>query len=138
MDAAQIVELSQWVTRAGLAGKPETDLVQGFCERVAGAGVPLSNSILIIDTLHPIHEGRAFRWRRGEPETVLIEYGRTNEGAAAESWRRSPFYYLLETNQSVLRRRLVESGPASGPHFPVFDELRGGGGTDYLALVSRF
>jgi adenylate cyclase len=46
---------------------------------------------------------------------------------------------LVETNQSVLRRRLTDPTPADGmPDFPSFAELRSEGMTDDLALVTRF
>ena len=36
----------------------------------------------------------------GEGRTELIEYGPSSEGEAAENWRRSPFFHLLETGGS--------------------------------------
>jgi adenylate cyclase len=53
-------ELSTWLTEAGLAGAPETSIVSGFCDRCVAAGLPLARSLMFIDTLHPIHEGRLF------------------------------------------------------------------------------
>ena len=58
-------ELTEWLTEKSLAGVGETEIVSGFCERLLQAGMPLARAILLIDTLHPIHEGRAFRWNRG-------------------------------------------------------------------------
>ena len=54
--------LSAWLTQAGLAGTAETDIVPGFCERCVAAGLPLARAVVFIDTLHPVHEGRLFRW----------------------------------------------------------------------------
>jgi adenylate cyclase len=54
--------------------------------------------MVILDTLHLIYEGRAYRWRADMPEAVeAVDYGRTHkgEGEAAENWQRSPFFYLL-------------------------------------------
>src|SRR5438067_519337 len=116
MDDRALSELAAWVAEAGLSGAPETALVEGFCERAARGGLPLAGSVVIIDTLHPTHEGHAVRWRR-ESETKLIEYGRTNAGEAAENWRRSPFYRLLETGEPLLKRRLT---PETDLEFPVF------------------
>src|SRR5215469_13473325 len=108
MDEAAFNALSAWVTEAGLIGRTESELMAGFCRRVVDAGVPLARAMVILDTLHPIYEGRVFRWRIDSPEAVeAVDYGRTNEGEAAESWRRSPFFYLLESGGKVLRRRLA-------------------------------
>src|SRR5262249_946625 len=62
VNEASFAELSEWLTQAGLAGTPETDIVSGFCERCVAAGLPLARALMFIDTLHPVHEGRLFRW----------------------------------------------------------------------------
>src|SRR5262249_57599042 len=65
VNEASFAELSEWLTQAGLAGAPETDIVSGFCERCVAAGLPLARALMFIDTLHPVHEGRLFRWGYG-------------------------------------------------------------------------
>lgn len=82
MNDASVTEIGAWVTTAGLAGAVEPDLLRGFCERLAAAGLPLVRALVLVDTLHPVHEGRGFRWRRDPvpEESVVVEYGRTNEG----------------------------------------------------------
>src|SRR5260221_11884544 len=105
MDDSQFAALSTWITESGLAGTTETDLVAEFCERLAALGVPVARSGVFIDTLHPIHEGRIFRWDRDKQAPTLTEYGRTSDGD--DRWMRSPFYYLLQRNETLLRRRLT-------------------------------
>ena len=98
--------------------------------------MPLARALVILDTLHPIYEGRALRWRADMPETAeIVEYGRTNEGEAAENWRRSAFFHLLQSGEKMLRRRLVAGDPAD---FLTVEQARDEGMTDYLALVHRF
>src|SRR5437588_3834698 len=137
MKPAALSELAGWITEAGLAGKSETAMLDGFCRRLVDAGGPIARATVIIDTLHPVHEGRATRWRRegDEGHTELIEYGSSSEGEMAEIWRRSPFFQLLETGGSRLRRRLVAGEPAE---FPTVVALQDEGMTDYLALINRF
>ena len=38
---------------------------------------------MFIDTLHPVHEGRVFRWERDKLAATVSEYGRSAEGEAA-------------------------------------------------------
>jgi adenylate cyclase len=129
-------KLAEWVTQAGLIGRTESELMAGFCRRTVEAGVPLARAIVILDTLHPIYEGRAFRWRADAPETVeVLDYGRTNEGEAAEIWRRSPFFHLLESGGTEMRRRLAAGDPAD---FPSIAQARDEGASDYLVFVHRF
>lgn len=137
MDAARLEEVRTWVTKAGLYGTSEPDLLRGFCKGLNKAGLSVARALVVIDTLHPVHEGRVFRWRSDNAsESEVVEYGRTNQGGeAAESWRRSPFYHLLQTGASTLRRRLYEP---DGPEFSLFEDLRTEGQTDYLAIIQRF
>jgi adenylate cyclase len=129
--------IGDWVVAAGLAGESETALLDGFCRRAIAGGLPIARAMVIIDTLHPIYEGRAFRWRRdgAAEKTEVLEYGSSSEGEMAESWRRSSFYYLLQTGGSMLRRRLFAGEPAD---FPAIAEQQAQGVTDYLALINRF
>jgi adenylate cyclase len=138
-EVSSAAALTNWLIEKSLAGVGEAEMVGGFCERLAHAGMPLARATVLVDTLHPIYEGRAFRWSRGNGQAEILEYGRTRDGPNAESWRRSPLYYMVETNQSVLRRRLTDPLPSQEtPDFATFAELREEGVTDYVALVTRF
>jgi hypothetical protein len=55
--------------------------------------------------------------------------------AAAENWRRSPFYKMLQTGESFLRRRL---NAATADEFSMISDLLKAGMTDYIAIISRF
>jgi adenylate cyclase len=128
--------IAEWIVAAGLAGESETVMLDGFCQRALAAGLPIARAGVIIDTLHPVHEGRAFRWRREDSgESEQVEYGPTGEGEAAASWRASPFYRLLETGESMLRRRIVAGEPAE---FTQVSAFAAEGMTGYVALINRF
>jgi adenylate cyclase len=133
MDNAQFADLVSWITEAGLAGQTETAILAGFCEREIALGLPLARALVLIDTLHPIYEGRAFRWTREKKETTLSEYGRTDDDLSR--WQRSPFYWLEESGESLLRRRLTAETEAE---FSIFADLRADGMTDYVAIANRF
>lgn len=128
--------IADWIVAAGLAGDSEGALLDGFCRRILAAGVKLARAAVIIDTLHPVYEGRAFRWRRedeGEPE--LIEYGPTTDGQAAENWRASVHYQMLETGASQKRVRIMPDRPVG---YWQVDNFAAEGMTEYLALINRF
>jgi adenylate cyclase len=147
MDQLFFMELSAWLTQAGLAGTSETDIVSGFCDRCVAAGLPLGRANVFVDTLHPVYEGRLFRWGYGPAQPPLLEYGRTSPGAvaashsdprvvsAAENWRRSPFYKMLQTGDSLLRRRL---NPAAAEEFSMLPDYVAAGMTDFVAIINRF
>jgi adenylate cyclase len=137
MDTAGFSELRTWLTEAGLAGKSETALLDGFCRLALDAGLPIGRAAIVIDTLHPVHEGRAFLWRReGEQtQTELVEYGPTSEGEMAENWRRSVFFHLLQTGGSLFRVRFHAGETAD---FFNFAKMRDEGMTDVAAMITRF
>jgi adenylate cyclase len=135
MDERDLANLAFWLTEAGLAAMPETELVSGFCERAVASGLPLARGTVLIDTLHPVYEGRYFAWDAAKGESTLREYGRSNEGPSAALWRTSPYYRLLETGEACLRRRLTAEVEAE---FPIFADLRAAGMSDYVAMIQRF
>lgn len=124
------------VTAAGLAGADEPELLRLFCEQALAGGLPLRRALLVVDTLHPTHEGSVFRWSREEGAAPAAPYGRSADDPKVDQlWRTSPFYRLTETGHSVLRRdlRVADLG-----EFPTLAELHREGDTDYLAMCHRF
>jgi adenylate cyclase len=147
MNDAVFTELSAWLTQAGLAGTSEIEIVSGFCERCVAAGVPVARALMFVDTLDPVHEGRLLRWGYGPTASPLVDYGRTHLDAlapsnsefldvdAAQRWRETPHYKMLQTGDSFLRRRLDVTAT---DEFPTLSDFLAAGMTDYVAIISRF
>ena len=135
MNETGIHDLATWVIEAGLAGTEETTMLAGFCERALAAGLPLGSLTVVVDTLHPTHEGHAVRWRRNEPETVFFEYGRTSQGEMAENYRRSTFYQLFHSGESYLREWLSDETLA---RYWNLEPDRDAGMKEFLAVLTRF
>ena len=109
MEVAPRLNLMNWLTGQGLTGASENDLVRGFCERCRAGGLDVSRGLVFIDTLHPIFEGRGFRWNDTETnESDSFEYGSTGEGDAAQTWRRSTFFHMLENGHNEMRIDLAD------------------------------
>jgi adenylate cyclase len=136
MKTADVDRINDWIVRRGLEGAQEAELLREFCDKCNAAGLPIDRALVVIDTLHPVNEGTVFRWRNDDvDEKAATPYGRTNEGEAAESWRRSPFYHLLQTGGEELRRRIGLGEPAD---FAIIQEMKDLGHTDYVVFVYRF
>jgi adenylate cyclase len=147
MDDAAFIEVSAWLTHAGLDGVAEPEMLAGFCERCATSGLPVGRALLFLDTLHPVHEGSVFRWGYGPNEPTALDYGRTSQDAlaaagfdpgdveAAERWQTSPFYRMLQTGESLWRRRLSDESVGEYWQFPDWVKA---GLTDYVAIITRF
>jgi len=136
MDLEPRLRLMNWLVSQGLTGLSENDLLRGFCGRCCTEGLELSRAIVFIDTLHPIFEGRGFRWNDTETnESESFEYGSTSAGDAAQNWRRSAFHHMLEHGQQELR---IDLADVASLDFSMIPELAEKGHRDFLAFVHRF
>ena len=133
MERNQFAQLAAWITEAGLAGLDESATLTGFCERLLALDVELARANIVIDTLHPVYQGRAFTWKRQTRGTALTEFGRSDQ--RVNLWERSPFYNLEVSGETLLRRRV---SAATAAEFPLFTDLLVDGVTEYLAIANRF
>src|ERR1700704_7150487 len=136
MELTPRLHLMNWLVSQGLTGLPENDLIRGFCERCQAGGLDLSRGVVFIDTLHPIFEGRGFRWNDTEAnESDSFEYGSTSEGQPLQNWRRSTFHHMLENGLDEL---LIDLGDCASLDFSMIDELAANGHRHFIAFVHRF
>lgn len=130
------LRLMNWLVSQGLEGLPENDLIRGFCERCRAGGLDVSRAMVFIDTLHPIFEGRGFRWNdTATNESDAFEYGSTDQGESAQNWRRSVFFHMLETGQQELALDLVKG---AAQNFGMIDELAAKGHKHFVSYVHQF
>ena len=122
------------VLRDALDGHGETALMERLCVRLVAAGVPLVRGAVACDFLDPSFDAHGVRWHRGEP-AVLESFSRDSDTRSRREWEASPFYALVHSDEARLRRRL-DDGYRAG-EFPVLDEFRLKGVTDYIAMVER-
>src|SRR6202012_2524602 len=136
MELAHRVDLMNWLVGQGLTGLPEPDLLRGFSERCCAAGLDLSRVLAFIDTLHPIYEGRGFRWNdKPSNESDSFDYKSSNDGDAAKNWRRSAFHPMLESGHADLRPDLADTASLD---FSMIGDLADKGHRHLLAFVHRF
>src|ERR1700682_535876 len=136
MELTPRLRLMNWLVKQGLTGLPENDLIRGFCERCRAGGLDISRASVFIDTLHPIFEGRGFRWNDTETnESDMFEYRSTSEGEAAQNWRRSIFYHMLESSLDELE---IDFADRASFDFSLIDELAAKGHRHFVAFVHRF
>ena len=134
MELTTRLEMTNWLTSQGLTGLSENDLIRGFCERCSAAGLDLSRSLIFIDTIHPIFEGRGFRWNDSKTnEADSFEYGPTGDGD--DAWRRSIFYHMLEKGHDELLLDLADPAVLKFSRLP---ELVDDGHRHLLGFVHRF
>ena len=96
-------------------------------------GIPLWRVRAIIRTLHPQIVGINYGWDR---DTETIEVVKPpHEILQSEAYLHSPFVTIFE-GAGALRRRL--DGTEAEINFPVLEELRDQGATDYVVLPLLF
>jgi adenylate cyclase len=136
MELIPRLDLMNWLVSQGLTGLPENEVLRGFCERCRAEGLELSRGQVFIDTLHPIYEGRGFRWNDVETnESDTFEYGSSSDGDAAQNWRRSTFFHMLEHGHDEI---LVDLADCGSLDFSMIDGLAAKGHKHFVAFVHRF
>src|SRR5215469_158616 len=130
----KIIELHIWAVRQGLDGAPADVLLDGLCQRLVGADVPLWRVFAGMRTLHPQWGGYGFTWWR-DREVVHPEQRERGE-TYDRDLRDSPYWHLRDAATGPdmplrLRRRLV--GDGAQRDFPVLEQLALAGATDYVA-----
>jgi adenylate cyclase len=136
MELSSRLDLTNWLVGQGLTGLPETDLIRGFCERCRAGGLDVSRAMAFIDTLHPIYEGRGFRWNdRPSNESDTFNYQSSADGDAAKYWRQSVFHHMLENGHDEFRLDLAEEKSRS---FSNIGDLADKGHKHFLAFIQRF
>jgi adenylate cyclase len=137
MDPERILQITQWIAASALAGADESELLDGLCARIVEAGIPIRRAMVGLDTLHPVLAGRTATWLRERQEVETNSYLRADPNANADAWLRSPLYFLHESGEAMMRRRLI-GVTLENAEFPVLADRAAEGDTDYVALLARF
>lgn len=129
-----IDNVTDWLMGEAL-GMPKIEhLVEGTVARVDAAGIPIHRFHISFNLLHPLYAGMSLTWRRGEKlEVTQLEQ---TVGSTNPEWVKSPLHHMIQRRITSLRRRLV--GPEAMFDFPILEELRQAGATDYFAFLIPF
>jgi adenylate cyclase len=128
-------EIADWAIGVGLEGLGQGELMAGYCDRLVEAGVPLWRASIGADRLHPLIDAQGHRWVAGKGTHEEV-FHRSSAPERVEEWHRSPWYWLIENGESLMRRRLV-TGEGTN-EFPLLANLADQGGTDYWARIVGF
>jgi adenylate cyclase len=122
-----------WLIEAGRQLPTAQDLVGALADRLLEAGAPLFRVTFHLQTLHPQLRAVAIIWRRDRRgiETVPVEHGIERTAR----YLNSPVRALFEGAGGVRQR--LDLPDVEFP-FPIYDELRAEGATDYVGLPLTF
>jgi adenylate cyclase len=131
MNSSDVQKLSDWLIDGARSAASPAHMFAEVCERLVLAGVPLWRVGGFIRTLHPDIYGRHFIWKPGaEVEIGTVDFKILD----SPDFHTSP---LIIVFQQGLEVRARADDPQS-KRFPIIDELRAEGATDYVALPLRF
>lgn len=131
-DPMRLSALRDRLLQDGLEGKPVEALLATFGTGLNAAGIAALRIHLSVRTNNPAFGSLAHRWNR---DAGAESQSFPRSSAQREDWLQSPLYHILTHDLAELRQRLDVPEPRF--QFPVFDDLRALGATDYV-LFKRF
>jgi len=126
--------LGAWLVRHGLEGSTAEAVFDGFCTQLSAGGMAIQRGLCAMRVLHPLYKGFGLIWRRGVDGVKEETYTAVN--ATPGTWERSTLKVLVDDGVPELRRRIL--GPEAGEEFPILEDFRQEGATDYFAMVCGF
>ena len=124
--------VTDWLIDGARSAPLPQEVLAQLCERLVACGIPLWRVAVFVNTLHPQIIGRRFIWRPGAD--VEISEGCFGLFDTPE-FRENPVARVYATRKAI-HRRLADPGCVMD--FPILQELRAEGVTDYLALPLFF
>ena len=129
MNVAPIVA---WLDEGAPPARRPQDVLSHLCHRLRDEGIALYRVATFVRTLHPNVAGRGFIWH--EPSNA-VEISAAPVGIQdTDEFLRSPLHIVF-TQHVEVRRRICD---ACVLDFPILEDLRDEGVTDFLALPVRF
>ena len=131
MNAPELQQLIDWLIDGGRSANSPTRFMAACCERMVAAGLPLWRVGVFVRTLHPDIYGRNFIWKPGsEVEVGSVDY----KILESPDFHSSPLFIVFQQGLEVRARA---DDPQSA-RFPVVNDLRAEGVTDYIAMPLFF
>ena len=129
---SDIRSVVDWLTDGARSGSLSEDVLAELCQRTVDSGIPLWRAAVFVNTLHPDVIGRAFIW---QVDTGVKVSEAQYDILETDEYRSSPVVAVYATRQPI-RRHLADG--TCPDDFPVLQELRAEGATDYVAFPLRF
>ena len=127
MNAQDLKQIADWLIDGARSSIGSPQMVADMCERLVRAGLPLWRVGIFVRTLHPDVLGVNFVWK---PDAE-VTYGTADfDVLDSPEFLSSPLAIVFGEGREV-RHRIDDP---EGRRFPVLDDLRAEGVTDYIAL----
>ncbi len=125
--------LNDWLLQKAWLCATPAELTEQFAAQLLKIGIPLWRLVISVWTLHPELAGKRYTWSRDQQGVSETD---TPHGVLqSPAYLNSPVRHVSERLGGVRQRLDVDDPEFS---FPVFEELRASGGTDYVAMPLPF
>lgn len=126
-----VTSVREWLIDGARSSPAAADMIDSLCRRLIASGIPLFRVAFYVRTLHPDIFGRNFIWREGEP----VQIGSADHSITeSPQFQASPIAVVAREGREV-RARI---GDPDSARWPIVEDLRAEGVTDYIALPIRF
>jgi adenylate cyclase len=129
--AVDVGDIKDWLIGGARSVTGPASFMQEFCGRLVRAGLPLSRVGIFVRTLHPDIFGRNLIWKPGaEVEIGTVDFGIQDTPV----FSTSPLSIVFTKGIEVRAR----ADDPDSSRFPIVEEMRAEGATEYLALPIPF
>jgi adenylate cyclase len=129
--AVDVSEVREWLIDGGRSKPVPGDMISSLCERLIAGGIPLFRVAFYIRTLHPDIFGRNFIWKPDEP----IQIGTADYSILdTPQFHASPISIVAREGREIRAR----VGDPDSARWPIVEDLRAEGVTDYIALPIKY
>jgi adenylate cyclase len=124
----------RWLLEQGNTAKDMSQFLAGLIKILTESGFPLLRVYVGQRTLHPQIAAIGYSWNRGETAITIVT--RDISVFNSQTYVQSPIRMLYEFGMKRIRRRL--EGPEAQMDFPILQEMRDQGATDYAIFALNF
>jgi adenylate cyclase len=122
-------EVVRWMLSEGRRNPRAREFGAEMCQRIVAAGIPIWRGFCFVATLHPEILASAYIWNRDEAGAMRFVAG--HDLSDSPEMTQSPIA-AVRSSGTVMRRRLSDSDCRLD--FPVLEQFKAEGGTDYVAI----
>lgn len=125
--------LVDWLLRGASGETSPEEFTRALARQMLGSGIAVSRLSVLIWSLHPQIVGKNYIWKKGEEE--ITTFAPTYELHDADTYHNSPLRHVADGLGGVRQRLDAETYKIS---FPILQDLRQQGATDYVAMPLTF
>jgi adenylate cyclase len=131
MNVSELQKIIDWMIDGARSAITPSQMMVECCERLIQAGLPLWRVGVFLRTLHPDFYGISFIWKpSAEVRIGTVDFAFLD----SPEFQNSPMSIVFQQGLEV---RAHANDPAS-KRFPIIEDLRAEGVTDYIALPLMF